>query len=168
MPFASTEAVQIPMTRLAPSHLAFRLGMGCVYEPQIPDAYGILVMRHRPPRRLRATIHDQWSRFAPSHFLVTGRVTGDPLGDASAHGANLHLGWEAFAIAYRDELDALGESVRQLVRAQLMQLLRYHRRVVLLSSERALGGFELGARTQRRLFRDWILGRPLDLRDNFF
>jgi hypothetical protein len=136
-----------------------------VYEPPLPDAYGILLMRHRP-RRVKAVIHDIWPRYAPSHFLVTGRLSGDRLDAPSRRGGNLHLGWEVFATAYREELDALGEQVRQTLRAELAALLCFKRRVVLLSSERALMGFEPGARTQRRLFRDWLLGRPLDLRDN--
>lgn len=165
MSLTASEAFAMPTTRLSVCRFAYRIGLGCVFDPQAPDAYGILLMRHRPPRRLRATVHDHWVRFAPSHFLVTGRITGELLGPAGQHGANLHLGWDAFATAYRAELDALGERTRHLVRAELAQLLRYHRRVVLLSSERALYGIELQARTQRRLFKDWVLGHPLDLRD---
>jgi hypothetical protein len=164
MQLAPAGAVQIPMTAYRPSQFAYRILLGCAYESQFPEAYGILLMRHRP-RGVKATVHDIWPRYAPSHFLITGRLDGDRLDAPTRRGGNLHLGWEAFATAYRGELDALGESVRQAIRVELAMLLRFKRRVVLLSSERPLLGIEVGARTQRRIFKDWVLDRALDLRD---
>jgi len=147
---------------LVPSAAA-RVCTGSILEPQPADTFGLLVMRARP-RRVVAVVHDAWAHLAPSPALLIGRTSGMPRGGPSGcRGARFHLGWDEFAAAYRAELEALPPRVHMELAWQLGFWLRFHRTVTLLSHERAAGGDEAGARTQRRLLRDWLLGLPLRL-----
>ncbi len=149
---------------LVPSAAA-RVRLGCVFELQPENTFGLLVMRVRPRRGVVAMVHDAWEDLAPSLTLLSGRTSGHTRGGpARRRGARIHLGWEEFALAYRAELDALPARVHLELVWQIGCWLNFHRTVTILSHERALGGNELHARTQRRILREWLLGLPGQVR----
>jgi hypothetical protein len=118
-------------------------------------------MRVRPRREAVAVVHDAWEGLAPSLALLSGRTSGLARGGpARCRGARLHLGWEAFAQAYRAELEALPPRVHLELVWQIGTWLRFHRSVAILSHERVPDGDELGGHTQRRILREWLLSLP--------
>jgi hypothetical protein len=144
--------------RLVPS-AAVRVRLGCVFEPQPAETFGLLVMRMRPRRGVVAVVHDAWEDLAPSLSLLSGRTSGLARGGPDrCRGARLHLGWEEFARAYRAELEALPPRVHLELVWQIGTWLRFHRSVSILSHERVGDGDELGGHTQRRILREWLLG----------
>ncbi len=150
-----------------PAYLPEQLWTGCVYEAQPNDTFGLLVTRMRPRRGAVAMIHDAWADLAPSVLLLTGRTSGGDRGNRGGghgrRGARIHLGWESFAAAYRAELDALPERVRMEANLQFAWWLRTYASVTLLSFEHVPDDSETRALTQRRILRDWLLGRPLQI-----
>jgi len=149
---------------LVPSAAA-RVRLGCVFESQPADTFGLLVMRMRPRRGVVAIVHDAWEDLAPSLSLLSGRTSGHTRGGpARRRGARIHLGWKEFALVYRAELDALPARMHLELVWQIGCWLNCHRTVTILSHERAPGGDELHARTQRRVLREWLLGLPGQVR----
>jgi hypothetical protein len=133
--------------------------LGCLFEAQPSDTFGLLVMRMRPRRGVIAVVHDTWADLAPSLFLLSGRTSGHARGGSTRRrGARIHLGWERFALAYRAELDALPARIHRELLWQIGCWLDFHHTVTILSHERVLGGDELHAPTQRRILREWLLG----------
>jgi hypothetical protein len=153
--------------QLAPAALAARLRTGCVYEAQPPDTIGLLVTRADPRtrrggQRISAAIHVHWPLFAPSVQLLTGHETAcrtrrcRGLGRCEGH-ALLHLGWPAFAAAYRAELEAWPLHTRLAIARQVAAWLRSAPTVTILSFERrppTESTAECWA--QRDVFRDWL------------
>lgn len=128
---------QLMPTPLGPSTLAARLCVGCVYDTQPRDTFGLLVTRAAPrPRRAEghrlrpvATVHAHWPLFAPSVRLLTGHETTcqsrrcQGAGRCMGH-TPLHLGWPAFAAAYRAELEQQLFRTRLAVARQIAAWLR--------------------------------------------
>jgi hypothetical protein len=131
--------------QVAPAALGTRLRTGCVYDAQLPDTFGLLVTRTDPrtrrsrPRPL-AAIQAHWPLFAPSLLLLTGHETAcrsrrcHGMGRYDGH-APQHLGWPAFAAAYRAELEAWPCHTRLAIAQQIAAWLHTAPTVTILSFE---------------------------------
>jgi hypothetical protein len=170
----------ISLTELAP-----RIRTGCVFEEQPEDTCGVLVTREAPRRlaRGRSAIQVHWRWCAPSHFLLTGhtakcrhrRCRPDKGHDTGHHGElpgpPHRLGWEAFAVAYRAELDRWPRLAHVAAIHQIGRWLQTFETVTLLSIEPSMPrGAALAAwrerdefipYAQRHILRDWLLTGPL-------
>jgi hypothetical protein len=148
---------------------AARLRTGCVYDAQPADTVGVLVTRADPRTRRRhprglTPIQAHWPLFAPSMQLLTGHETAcrsrhcRGVGRCAEHRPQQHLGWPAFAAAYRAELEEWPLSTRLAVAQQVVAWLRAAPSVTILSFERsptsALNAPDGWA--QRHIFRAWL------------
>jgi hypothetical protein len=161
------ERSRVACEQVAPAALAARLRTGCVYEAQPPDTVGLLVTRADPRtrrggRHFSAAIHTHWPLFAPSVQLLTGHETVcrtrrcRGVGRCDGH-ALLHLGWPAFAAAYRAELEAWPSHTRLAVARQVASWLRTAPTVTILSFESGPpAGSTSKCWAQRHVFREWL------------
>jgi hypothetical protein len=176
---ASVDSAAISLTDLAP-----RIRTGCVYDLQPEDTFGLLVTREAPRRlhRARVAIKAHWHWFAPSFLLLTGHsgacahrrcrhddahVTGHRCAVAVPR---QQLGWEAFAAAYRAELDHWPHLVHVAALHQIARWLQTFETVTLLSFESSMprgaaliawqqrGEFQ--PYTQRHILLQWLLTGP--------
>jgi uncharacterized protein YeaO (DUF488 family) len=172
----------ISLTELAP-----RIRTGCVFEEQPDDTCGVLVTREAPRRlaRARGTIHTHWRWCAPSLLLLTGHAakcrhrrchpnkgqTGNTATNScDVPASHERVGWEAFAAAYRVELDRWPRLAHVAAVQQIARWLQTFDTVTLLSFEPSMPrGAALAAwrersefipYTQRHILRDWLLSGP--------
>jgi hypothetical protein len=164
--------------------LAPRIRTGCVFEQQPARTCGVLVTREAPRHlnRVRVAIAAHWRWCAPSVLLLTGHTNACSHrrcrhDDAHAAGhrcdlpaPRLRLGWEAFAAAYRAELDRWPRLAHLAVAQQIARWLDTFETVTILSFESSMphgetliaweqcGEFQ--PYTQRHVFRDWLLTGP--------
>jgi uncharacterized protein YeaO (DUF488 family) len=126
-----------------------RLHTACLFEPRGGGTIAVLVTRAQPKRRRGVRYHAWWPQLAPSLSLLYAPRE-------QIEGA------EAFAHAYRAELDALPQRIWLDVLLELAAWLRKAPSVTLLSFERALNpSVEPQTLTQRGVLRDWLLGQLL-------
>jgi hypothetical protein len=173
------DAAALSLTDLAP-----RIRTGCLYDLQPESTFGLLVTRQAPRRlrRVRMTIRTHWPWFAPSFLLLTGhagacthRRCRHNDGSAAGHRCDVpvprhQLGWEAFAAAYRAELDRWPRLAHLAVLRQIALWLQTFETVTLLSFEPSMPrGAALAAwrergefvpYAQRHILRDWLLSGP--------
>lgn len=171
----------VDATALSLTDLAPRIRTGCLYDFQPEGTFGLLVTREAPRRLQRAqvAIRAHWPWFAPSFLLLTGHIGACTHrrcrhDDASAAGHRCdvpvprqQLGWEAFAAAYRAELDRWPHLAHVVVVQQISRWLQTFETVTILSFESSMPrGAALAAwtqrgavrpYTQRQVFRDWLL-----------
>jgi len=174
-----TAGLPISLTDLAP-----RIRTGCLYDLQPDRTFGLLVTRQAPRRlqRVQVAIRAHWPWFAPSFLLLTGhsgacahrRCRHDDA-DAAGHRCNVplprqQLGWEAFAAAYRAELDRWPRLAHVAVVQQIARWLQTFQTVTILSFESSMPrGIAFAAwqergefvpYSQRHILRDWLLTGP--------
>ena len=161
--------------------LALRIRTGCLYDLQPENTFGLLVTREVPRRlhHVRVAIQAHWHWFAPSFLLLTGHTGACShrrcrYEDAPSAGHRCdvavprqQLGWEAFAAAYRAELDRWPHLAHVVVVQQISRWLQTFETVTILSFESSMPrGAALAAwtqrgavrpYTQRQVFRDWLL-----------
>jgi uncharacterized protein YeaO (DUF488 family) len=126
--------------------LAERLLTGCLRAPAPPRTYPVLITRTRP-KRCTAQYQTWWRELAPSIALLHTAPSEDSRR-------------EAFARAYRAELDALPLHTWYRALLQLAEWLHTYPSVTLLSHERVLPLLERQTVTQRSVLRAWLLGAP--------
>src|SRR5262249_49531804 len=117
---------------------------------------------------MHASMHAHWQWFAPSIFLLTGHTSAcrhrrchheeaSPTGHSAGHRCDApvprqQLGWEAFAIAYRAELDRWPRLAHMAVVQQIARWLQTFETVTILSFESSApiaAGVELRERRKR-------------------
>jgi uncharacterized protein YeaO (DUF488 family) len=180
---ADASASLVSLTDLVP-----RIRTGCVFEEQPEDTRGVLVTREVPRRLrwMRATFQAHWRWCAPSRFLLTGHTTRchhrhchpnkGQTEKTVAHSCDVpasqqRMGWEAFAAAYRAELDCWSHLAHIAAIHQIARWLQTFETVTLLSFEPSMPrGAALAAwrergefipYAQRHILRDWLLTGPL-------
>jgi hypothetical protein len=166
--------------------LAPRIRTGCLYDPQPDSTFGLLVTRQAPRRlrRVQAAVRAHWPWFAPSFLLLTGHTGPCPyrrcrheVAQAAGHRCDVSvprqkLGWKAFAVAYRAELNHWPHLAHLAVIRQIALLLQTFETITLLSFEPSMPrGAALTAwrdwgeflpYAQRHILRDWLLTGPAE------
>jgi hypothetical protein len=183
----SALAADVSSSLISLTDLASRIRTGCVFEEQPDDTCGILLTREAPRRlaRVRSAIQVHWRWCAPSVFLLTGHTTmcchrrchpnKGQSGQTAGHSCDVpashqRMGWEAFAAAYRAELDHWPRLAHVAAVHQIARWLQTFQTVTLLSFEPSLPrGAALAAwrergefvpYAQRHILKDWLLSSP--------